>query len=89
MRAGSVAAPEEGDGAHPAKVPPERNQPQPQDPPQQPPPEGAGAERPPAAATVSSRTVSSWPRGQVAGSADEAIGRDSMNVVPQARQRNS
>ena len=37
----------------------------------------------------SSRTVSACPSGQVAGSAEAAIGRCSVNVVPQERQRNS
>ncbi|HEU0214220.1 MAG TPA: hypothetical protein VFR13_09065 [Jiangellaceae bacterium] len=41
-------------------------------------------------ATVdNSFTVSSWPAGHTAGSAESAMGRDSSNVAPQARQRNS
>jgi len=38
---------------------------------------------------LSSRTVSSWPSGQAAGSAHALIGRVSTNVDPQARHRNS
>lgn len=37
----------------------------------------------------SRRTVSSWPAGQVAGSPEALIGRASVNVAPQERQRNS
>jgi hypothetical protein len=36
-----------------------------------------------------SRTVSTCPSGQVAGSPEALIGRDSMNVAPQERHRNS
>jgi hypothetical protein len=43
----------------------------------------------PTATVESSRTVSSWPLGQLAGSPDAAIGRLTSNVSPQARQRNS
>jgi len=37
----------------------------------------------------SSRTVSWCPSGQAAGSPEAAIGRCSVNVVPQERHRNS
>jgi hypothetical protein len=40
-------------------------------------------------ATPSNRTVSSCPSGQAAGAEDWLIGRDSVNVDPQVRQRNS
>jgi hypothetical protein len=33
--------------------------------------------------------VSSWPAGQVAGSDEAAMGRDSTKVAPHDRQRNS
>lgn len=79
-------APERVTALTPARFP----QPQPQEPPQQPPPlEGADPVVLPAAATPRSRTVSSCPAGQVAGSLDRTIGRDSVNVAPQARHRNS
>jgi hypothetical protein len=72
------------------------HQPQ-QPPPQQPPPpaEAALAERDPpddtpVTATVrSSRTVSSWPFGQGAGSSMFAIERITSKVSPQERQRTS
>ena len=68
-------------------------QPPPQQPPPQhpPPPAGAGAaEDAPLTETVeSSLTVSSWPEGQVAGSPEAVIGRETSKVSPHARQRKS
>src|SRR5829696_4927371 len=69
-------------------------QPQPQAPPQQPPAGGAAPGPEPVSATVdSNRTASGWPAGQVAGSADSAIGRDSSKVAVRGSvhswQRNS
>ena len=50
--------------------------PHPQPPPQQPPADGeASGREPPAEATPSKRTVSSWPFGHAAGSFDASIGR--------------
>jgi hypothetical protein len=61
-----------------------------QPPPQQPPPLARGAAALPVMATVDrSFTVSSWPSGQAAGSSEADMGRDTSNVEPQARQRNS
>jgi hypothetical protein len=42
-----------------------------------------------APAIDSRRMVSAWPSGQVAGAPDCAMGRFSVKVAPQARQRNS
>lgn len=67
-------------------------QPPPQQPPPPPPPLGAGAGEdfvPPTATVDSSFTVSSWPAGQLAGSAERAIGRLTSKVSPQLRQRYS
>ena len=51
---------------------------------------GTAAPPPVATDTVdSSLTVSPWPCGHAAGSADWLIGRDSSNVDPQARHRYS
>jgi hypothetical protein len=64
-------------------------EPQPQAPPQHPPPAGAAppAEPDPVSATVvSSLTVSSWPSGQRAGSADWLIGRLTSNSEAHSRQ---
>lgn len=68
--------------------------PQPHDPPQHPSRVDAaiGAAAPGeriTPATPSRRTVSSCPPGQAAGVDDSLMGRDSVNVAPQVRQRNS
>jgi hypothetical protein len=69
--------------------------PQPHDPPQHPPPLVGAAISAPlpgeriTPATPSNRTVSSCPSGQAAGADDSLMGRDSVNVAPQVRQRNS
>ncbi len=67
-----------------------------QPPPQHPPPEAGGAllpellEAAPDSATVeSSRTVSSCPAGQAAGSRETLIGLLTSKVVRHSRQRNS
>ena len=41
------------------------------------------------AKTESSRVVSAWPSGQVAGTSASAMARRSSKVAPQARHRNS
>jgi hypothetical protein len=45
--------------------------------------------RPVSAIVESNFTVSSWPDGQLAGSAEAAIGRCTSKVSPHARQRYS
>src|SRR5690606_14804296 len=74
-------------GARPVPLggPEVRGQPQ-HPPPQQPPPPAGSAATPPTATRDSSFTVSSCPCGQLAGSADSAIGRDSSKDSPQVRQ---